>query len=134
MSERKEGQMLGIHRSHCDRDLYEGACKYGDDDCPVMAAKTSNPAVDGESLARRFHETYERLAPSFGYETRADTRAFDPDSANGRLMIAVCAELSVIPKQSEALNRIADLGSCSNGKTPAYKLFQQAIDIATGAL
>lgn len=33
-----------------------------------------------------------------------------------------------------ALNKIADLGSCANGKTPAYKLFQQAIDIATGAL
>src|SRR5690606_30523011 len=29
--------------------------------------------VDGEALARRFHETYERLAPSFGYETRTET-------------------------------------------------------------
>ncbi len=34
----------------------------------------------------------------------------------------------------EALNKIADLGSCGHGKTPAHKLFQQAIDIATGAL
>jgi len=48
-------------------------------------------AVD--ALARRFHEAYERLAPSFGYETRKETRAFDPESANGKLMIAVCAEL-----------------------------------------
>lgn len=45
-------------------------------------------------LAVKFHETYERLAPSFGYETRTDTRTFDPDSKNGRLMVAVCAELS----------------------------------------
>ena len=44
-------------------------------------------------LARRFHETYERLAPSFGYETRPDTKAFDPTSPNGRLMIAVCGEV-----------------------------------------
>ena len=45
------------------------------------------------ALAIRFHETYERLAPSFGYETRTDTRRFDPESKNGRLMVAVCAEL-----------------------------------------
>lgn len=34
----------------------------------------------------------------------------------------------------EALNRIADLGTCGNGKTPQHKLFQQALDISTGAL
>lgn len=44
-------------------------------------------------LARKFHDAYERLAPSFGYETRKDTRAFDPESPNGKLMIAVCAEI-----------------------------------------
>lgn len=50
--------------------------------------------VDGEAIARHFHDTYERLAPSFGYETRPDTKAFDPTSANGRLMIAVCSEIA----------------------------------------
>ncbi len=44
-------------------------------------------------LAILFHETYERLAPTFGYETRVESRAFDPESKNGQLMIAVCAEL-----------------------------------------
>ena len=44
-------------------------------------------------LAIKFHDTYERLAPQFGYETRKDTKIFDPDSANGKLMIAVCGEL-----------------------------------------
>ena len=44
-------------------------------------------------LAERFHETYERLAPDFGYTTRPETRRFDPDSPNGRLMIAVCGEV-----------------------------------------
>ena len=44
-------------------------------------------------LAKLFHETYERLAPSFGYQTRPDTRNFRPDTPNGRLMIAVAAEL-----------------------------------------
>jgi len=44
-------------------------------------------------LALLFHETYERLAPTFGYETRVESRAFDPTSKNGLLMIAVCTEL-----------------------------------------
>ena len=46
-----------------------------------------------ERIARQFHDTYERLAPQFGYETRKDTKVFDPQSQNGRLMIAVCAEV-----------------------------------------
>jgi len=44
-------------------------------------------------LAQLFHDTYERLAPEFGYETRLETRTFDPESSNGRLMLAVCKEL-----------------------------------------
>ena len=46
--------------------------------------------ITKEQLALKFHETYERLAPEFGYETRSDTKKFDPESNNGRLMIAVC--------------------------------------------
>ena len=52
-------------------------------------------------LAVRFHDTYERLAPSFGYETRQETRQFDPETPNGRLMIAVCAELAANPSACE---------------------------------
>ncbi len=44
-------------------------------------------------LATRFHEIYERLAPAFGYETRKETRAFDPTTPNGRLMIAVTDQI-----------------------------------------
>jgi hypothetical protein len=42
-------------------------------------------------LATLFHETYERLAPEYGYETRPETRQFDANSKNGKLMIATCA-------------------------------------------
>jgi hypothetical protein len=62
-----------------------------------MTEKTTPPDELGAvpcsalELAIRFHETYERLAPAFGYETRLDTRAFDPASKNGKLMVAVCA-------------------------------------------
>lgn len=44
-------------------------------------------------LAMTFHELYERSAPSHGYTTRTDTREFDPESPNGRLMTQVCMDL-----------------------------------------
>jgi len=50
---------------------------------------------NAEGLARKFHDLYEELAPSFGYETRQDTREFDPTTPNGRLMIAVCERLLI---------------------------------------
>lgn len=40
-----------------------------------------------EQVARLFHQTYEKLAPYYGYETRPETREFDPNTANGRLML-----------------------------------------------
>jgi hypothetical protein len=49
--------------------------------------------VSEEDVARLFHDEYERLAPSFGYETREETRVFDAGSANGKLMIAVCRNM-----------------------------------------
>jgi hypothetical protein len=49
--------------------------------------------VNATDLAVFFHDAYECLAPELGYETRPDTRAFDTNSPNGRLMIAVCEEL-----------------------------------------
>ena len=51
--------------------------------------------MDAEQLAKKFHDTYEKLAPEFGYKTR-DSSAVDwhdvPEN-NKRLMIATCAEL-----------------------------------------
>jgi len=50
---------------------------------------------DPERLARIFHETYERLAPTFCYETRKESAVpWDqvPDT-NKKLMIAVCREV-----------------------------------------
>lgn len=58
-----------------------------------MAAKTTTADEQALELAIAFHYIYERLAPSFGYETREETRSFDPESKNGRLMVATCREL-----------------------------------------
>jgi len=53
----------------------------------------STGQMSPEYWAGRFHDTYERLAPDFGYETRDDTKTFDPTSPNGRLMTRVCEVL-----------------------------------------
>jgi hypothetical protein len=52
-----------------------------------------------EKLARKFHDTYERLAPQFGYATREDTKAFDPTTPNGLLMMAVVKEMNADERQ-----------------------------------
>lgn len=51
--------------------------------------------MTADDLARRFHETYERLAPSFGYETRRASAVpwEEVPEQNRALMTAVAAEL-----------------------------------------
>ena len=65
--------------------------------------------MEAEQLARQFHDAYERLAPHYGYETRNDTRSFNPDSPNGRLMIGVCGEiierLTLTDEEREAIEK-----------------------------
>lgn len=63
-----------------------------------------------ENVARIFHDTYERLAPEFGYTTRLETRRFDPSSPNGKLMIAVSVEVakSIAPQLAAALIKAED--------------------------
>jgi hypothetical protein len=56
----------------------------------AVASKSLSRGMDALHLATLFHETYERLAPDFGYETRPETRRFDIDSPNAKLMVAVC--------------------------------------------
>jgi len=51
-------------------------------------------------LARRFHELYEITAPAFGYKTKEDTKEFDPENANGRLMAFVCYKIVKEEKQA----------------------------------
>jgi len=62
-------------------------------DCTRHRVKRWRVGVTKLELAVLFHDTYERLAPGFGYETREETRTFSPNSKNGKLMIAVCGEI-----------------------------------------
>jgi hypothetical protein len=56
--------------------------------------------TDPLALAVLFHVVYERLAPREGYETRKETRIFDPESANGKLMVATCAEIQKVIRET----------------------------------
>jgi len=63
--------------------------------------RKERPMTEAEKLAKRFHETYERLAPRFGYVTREDSAVSweNVPEQNKNLMIAVCSELiNKIPK------------------------------------
>jgi hypothetical protein len=69
-----------------------------------MSDKIVNTSiVNDEALALLFHQLYEAKAPEFGYETKEETKAFDPESPNGKLMIAVAHEINetVIKPASE---------------------------------
>lgn len=50
-------------------------------------------SISPKVLAELFHDIYETFAPIHGYETREDTREFDSNSKNGKLMIATCKHL-----------------------------------------
>ena len=55
--------------------------------------------LTAEDLARAFHETYERLAPEFGYETRRESAVpwEDVPENNKNLMIACWRASSGMP-------------------------------------
>jgi len=77
--------------------------------------------MNARELAKLFHETYEQLAPQFGYETRPETRKFDDTSPNGRLMIAVCDE--ILRRLPPAMTNIsaADIRAFLAANLPYYE-------------
>lgn len=99
--------------------------------------------MNGLELAKRFHSAYERLAPQFGYETRKDTKAFDPESPNGKLMAAVCQEVvcedivgkyELTQQESLVLTHLSDAWNCfaalSEGHPSDQEEFAKAIHAA----
>ena len=61
----------------------------------MTAPPAPSQDAEGAALARLFHETYERLAPSFKYETRVESAVpWERVPANNRaLMVATCREV-----------------------------------------
>ena len=67
-------------------------------------------------LARKFHELYEEIAPKFGYETRGDTKAFEPASPNGRTMAYVCKEIIDEEIEKALLTQLQEIEDVVEGK------------------
>lgn len=80
-----------------------------------------------EYWAKRFHETYERLAPDFGYETRKESAKpwEDVPEQNKRLMIAVAGEVlgQLLREREEQLEeRVKELESGLHFLAPEPKV------------
>ncbi len=57
-------------------------------------------------ITKRFHDTYEKLSSDYNYETRKDTKAFDVNSSNGKLMYATVSEVvNPILEENKQLNK-----------------------------
>jgi len=55
----------GVHLSHCNQGEYEGSCKYGDENCPVMVDyNTAQDRIDGlikQKDLHKYHEIVEKI-------------------------------------------------------------------------
>ena len=61
------------------------------------------------NLTKEFHDTYERLSSEYGYETRKETRVFDRNSNNGKLMFATVNEVvRPILEENQELKKLLD--------------------------
>lgn len=60
-----------------------------------MLVNPRHPIPTAEEVARLFHETYERLAPEHGYETRPESATAwdDVPARNKALMVATADEV-----------------------------------------
>ena len=88
-------------------------------------------------LAKRFHDTYERLAPPFGYATRSDTKTFDPESPNGKLMVAVCSEILLSEREEarrEAIEECAEICLSTWKEAPNEKPHYKQNQISHGCI
>ena len=60
-------------------------------------------------ITKKFHDTYEKLASEYAYETREDTKVFDINSSNGKLMYATVNEIvSPILKENKKQKEVLD--------------------------
>lgn len=72
-----------------------------------MTNKLIQQVISAEDLAKRFHYTYEALAPQFNYETRKESaKPWEEVPENNRkLMVAVCEGILTFLCGCEAVDR-----------------------------
>lgn len=84
--------------------------------------------MNAVQLAKLFHETYEALAPCYGYETRKDTRVFSENSKNGKLMIAVCLNILVVLEEADRSIKTQEVRLLRKVHQAAFNPLSQAND------
>ena len=57
-------------------------------------------------ITKKFHDTYEKLSKEYNYETKKETRVFDINSSNGKLMYATVNEIiSPVLEENQELKK-----------------------------
>jgi len=86
--------------------------------------------MDEVKLAKLFHQVYEDLAPSFGYGTRTDTKEFDENSKNGKLMIATCKAIlpEIKASQFDALVSLQTADLATEVKNDIEQRIQKGVE------
>ena len=67
-------------------------------------------------ITKKFHDTYEKLSKEYNYETRKETRVFDINSSNGKLMYATVNEI-ISPVLEENQESKKQLENCYCNRT-----------------
>lgn len=91
-------------------------------------------------ITKKFHDTYEKLASEYTYETREDTKVFDINSNNGKLMYATVNEivspiLKASKKQKEVIDKLIELNQIINNSDYVYsqdEITTKNLDILKG--
>lgn len=99
--------------------------------CIEIARAVSQPSEPRERLARKFHEAYERLAPSFGYATRKESAVpwEQVPEANRKLMMAVAGEVQAeISPLRELMEQIVN-EELSDWGGPERKILNERRDV-----
>ena len=78
---------------NCNSEKGLFRCSLGKLNCSDCMQHIQEQDPVAVNLAYKFHRYYEELAPEFGYETKEDTKEFDAQSKNGKLMVAVCERI-----------------------------------------
>lgn len=80
-------------------------------------------------ITKKFHDTYEKLASEYTYETREDTKVFDINSNNGKLMYATVNEIvSPILKENKKQKEVIDKAIGCINKFESIKAYYEYID------
>lgn len=95
-------QKIKLYTEEQVREILKSTHIHTDNDVDMILPQfTPIELPSDEELAILFHNKYEELAPKFKYETKIETKKFNKDSNNGKLMIAVCKQILEILNQNK---------------------------------